>query len=401
MVESGKETRVFICITVACQPEAGLNRVGYQQKEREEIMQQDDLPNPSNDENPTTPSMGDVPPPYSGTPNMGDAPTTPEFNAAGTPPMPPAMPVTPGRGGNNGGNNSARNFGIAAIAAVVALALLISAVAFARGAFSTTPTATDILNNASKANLKDATYSIADNLAITFTASGSGGTPTTLNLTGTGKMTKSPARNDVSVSIPLFGSQNTIEIITDGANLYVNLGDLGGLFGSGGNNPAKGKWIEVSLQGQQLPSLQDYSHLKNVKLVGSEKINGKDTWHVQGTLSLDNGTPNPSVSATATAVATSAGLTTQPVTEDLWFLKDSYFPAKLLVHLSATVANVPGFGGSGGAKGSSGPAQIVNDATLTFTAWNSGITITPPSPDQVITLPGIPGLPTPTPTPGS
>jgi hypothetical protein len=360
-------------------------------------MQPDDLPNPGSDENPTTPYMGDVAPTYGNVPPYGDAPTTPEFGGVDAPPPPPVVPVASG-----GRNGNVRNILIAAVAAVAAVALLISAVAFARGSFNSTPTAGAILSSASKANLKDASYAIADNLAITFGAANSGNAPTTLNLTGTGKLTKAPARNDVSLSIPLFGSQNTVEVITDGSKLYANIGALSSLFGGTGKDPTNGKWIEVPLGNEPLPSLQDFSHVKNAKLIGSEKINGKDTWHVQGTLNVDTGTPNPGASATATAVATSAGVTAQPVTEDMWFLKDTYYPAKFVVHISASAANLPSIGGTGGSAATSGPAQIVNDATLTFSAWNSGITITPPSPDQVISLPGgIPGLPTPTPAPGS
>jgi hypothetical protein len=54
----------------------------------------------------------------------------------------------------------------------------------------------------------------------------------------------------------------------------------------------------------------------------------------------------------------------------LWVRQSDYYPVKIMAH------------GAGTNKGTS----ITVDVTATFTAWNSGVTITPPPPDQVTTV---------------
>ena len=60
----------------------------------------------------------------------------------------------------------------------------------------------------------------------------------------------------------------------------------------------------------------------------------------------------------------------ETTTEDLWVRQSDYYPVKIMAH------------GAGTNKGTS----ITVDVTATFTAWNSGVTITPPPPDQVTTV---------------
>ncbi len=341
-------------------------------------MQPTDLPPQGGDDGLTTPD-----PTYfsDNAPTSGDLAATPSGDA---PPPPATTPpaVTGGRGPNP------RLLLLAGVATVVVLALVASAVAFARGMLNQTPTPSAILTSAENAHLTDATYTLTDQLTLVYTSSSSGGTPTTLNLTGNGKLTKSPTRNDVTLSIPLLGAQNTIEVITDGSDVYANIGALADLLGGSGVNVPKGKWIKVPA-GMAIPTILDYSHLTNLKLIGTDTINGKATWHIQGTLSMPHGagaaTPNPGASATATAVATQYGLSVPPVTEDLWFQQGTYYPAKFVVNFSASATKAPSIGGSKG--GSAGPAHVTNAATLTFSEWNTGATVTVPSPDQVVSLP--------------
>jgi hypothetical protein len=96
--------------------------------------------------------------------------------------------------------------------------------------------------------------------------------------------------------------------------------------------------------------------------VGDETIAGHDTYHIHADLSSQiNG-----AIATATPADTSA-----QVTEDLWFSKSKYYPIKILLHA----------GGDSGSSATSISAKI--DETFTFTAWNTGISISLPPPDQV------------------
>jgi hypothetical protein len=349
-------------------------------------MQPTDLPPQGGDDGLTTPNPGYAGDSASDATYFSDnAPTSSDLPAqpAGTPPPPAsAPPATTGKGGP-----TPRLLLLAGVAAVVVLALIASAVAFARGLINQTPTPGAILSSAENAHLTDASYAIADQLTLVYTSSSSGGAPTTLDMTGTGKLTKSPARNDVTLSIPLLGAQNTVEVITDGTDVYVNIGALADLLGGSGVNVPKGKWVKVPV-GMAIPTVLDYSHLTNLKLIGAETINGKATWHIQGTLSVHTGsgttTANPGASATATAVATQYGLSVPPVTEDLWFQQGTYYPAKFVVTFSASATKAPSFGG---AAGGTGPAHVTNTATLTFNAWNTGATITVPSPSQVVSLP--------------
>jgi hypothetical protein len=95
--------------------------------------------------------------------------------------------------------------------------------------------------------------------------------------------------------------------------------------------------------------------LQNPGLVGTETINGVQTYHLRGTVQ--------------TPVTPGANQSIETTTEDLWMRQSDYYPVKIVAH------------GAGSSKGTS----ITVDVTATFTAWNSGVTITPPAPDQVTT----------------
>ena len=353
------------------------------------------------------------------TPTNGDeVPATPYGQAGETTPTQPDLPATPdvapvaapapARATSN--NAGVRVALVGVVAAVVVIALIVAGVAFAKTR-STTPTASDILASAKSAKLNDTTYTLTDHVTANLGGATTGSFPTTLDITGNGKLTANPARNDVTIAIPLLGAQNTIEVLTDGSDLYANLGNLAGLLsilGTTNGTPTTPPttsgppWVKVPV-GQPIPTALDYSHLQNVKLIGAEKVNGKDTWHLQGTLNIagmTSATPNPGIAATATAVATQTGASVTPVTEDLWFQQDTYFPAKVTVNFSANLGNLASL--TGGTTATPAPtttptnSQVTSAATVLFTAWNSGITITPPPASQVGD--GSSLFPTPTPT---
>lgn len=346
------------------------------------------------EEYPSSASFGDESTPT----NYGDTNPTMPVSGSMVPDAAPYIPPPAATPPATSRNWVQRNLLLAIVTAVAVLGLLISTVAFAasHGGKTTPTSAADVIANANKAALNDATYKILDNTTINFSSSTAGSSPTTFNLTGTGKLTKSPARNDIAINFQLFGPQTTIEVLTDGTDGYVNLGALGGLFGSQLHMAAtSGQWIKVPL-GKQSPNLLDYSHLTNLKLIGAAQLNGKATWHIQGTLAADT--------AKTTPTPTPSGASATPVTEDLWFFQDTYFPAQFTVHLAVNLGDlkIPGLPGSSNTSGAATPSTVTTDATLQFTNWNSGITITPPPPSSVIGLPtGFPGQPSPTPAPGS
>jgi hypothetical protein len=131
----------------------------------------------------------------------------------------------------------------------------------------------------------------------------------------------------------------------DGNVIYVKLND---------------KWLKVSL-GSASNAEFNYDflalveQLQNPGLVGTEAINGVQTYHLRGTVQAP--------------VTPGANQSIETTTEDLWVRQSDYYPVKIVAH------------GSGSNKGTS----ITVDVTATFTAWNSGVTITPPPPDQVTT----------------
>lgn len=324
------------------------------------------------DEYPVSPTNGDDLPT---TPFYPDAPVGPTQPDVATPPPPPTASTVPW---------VQRNLLLAIVAGVVVLALLITGVVYAasHGLGSSPPNAASIIANANKANLKDASYAIQDKTAVDFGATGS---PVVLDIKGTGKLTKMPNRNDITLNVSLLG-QVPIEVLTDGNTGYLNLGALSGILGGqipGFTSADSGKWLKVPL-GSQSVNLLDYSHLTNLKYIGSDKINGKATWHIQGTLSAGT-VPTPTAGSTAKAQAT---------TEDLWFFQDTYFPAQFQLQASANLAGLPlpGLTGNNVTRAATptpapAPSEGTSDATLTFTNWNSGLTITPPDPGSVVSLP--------------
>jgi len=333
--------------------------------------------------------------------------------------------------GNPPTNNNrllAMVFGALAVLLVVLLAVLLVNKAIANN----NPTAATVLDNAKKASLKDSQYTLQGQLALNFGGAAAGTTTpasnpsTSFAINGTGKLTISPVRNDVQVNVPALGVQTNLEALTDSNDIYVQLGALAGLAGISGSNA--NNWIKVSGGTTNTPMtiLDSYSAIKNPTIVGSEKINGKDTWHIKGNLDT-KGTANnataSAIGATATAVSKTSGLNASATaTEDIWIIKDTYFPAQIMVHASVA-ASIPGgllpTGGIGfpgipttgtetptptTGTASSSPVQLAVDLTASFTSWNTNLTITPPPASQVTDIgngsgSGIFALPTASPTP--
>jgi hypothetical protein len=357
-------------------------------------------------------------------PTWGDTQPQMPANSAGD--LPPAVPVPPVPyasdvpPSNNGGSRGRRTV-LAIAGAVVAVLIILAATLFAfakqRGASAAAQTPAQIISQAKQAKINDATYTLAGQFGVNIGgASTSSNTNTSLPLTGSGKFTTNPARNDVSLSLSILSTNTSIEAITDGSNAYVKVSGLSGLTGQ----PDSQKWYEVSLgQSVGTPDIsQVYDAIQNPTLVGTETVNGHKTWHLTGTLNesalAGSATVSPGVAATATAIAQQIGLATTGTTKiDLWVAQDTYYLVQVHINVSASIdlnVDLSGLTGITGAAtleptATSGTPTPTNfgftvDAMLTFQTWNSGISIAVPPPSDVTTVPsGFPGLPTSSPTP--
>jgi hypothetical protein len=204
--------------------------------------------------------------------------------------------------------------------------------ATATGTVAPSAQAREILAKAQAVKLKDATLK-----TLVTTKRGS----QTITLDGTARTTASPRRVEVagtaSLGIPYHA-------IVDGNVIYIKLND---------------KWLKYTVGNANAEFNYDFlalvEQLQNPGLVGTETIDGVQTYHLRGTVQ--------------TPVTPGANQNIETTTEDLWVRQSDYYPAKIVAH------------GGGSNKG----ASFTVDVTATFTAWNSGVTFTPPPPDQVTT----------------
>lgn len=131
----------------------------------------------------------------------------------------------------------------------------------------------------------------------------------TISLTGEGDFRSTPKQPDFSLTstagVKLGGFNLSIELESRkvGENLYYKLGQnpLGELFGVSSTNDQKSDWLKIDLarksdpnnplsklSDEQINQIQDafkkLQLVKPAKLLGTEEINGKTTWHYQATL---------------------------------------------------------------------------------------------------------------------
>jgi hypothetical protein len=203
-----------------------------------------------------------------------------------------------------------------------------------------TPDAKTILANVQKIQYKDIEFK----LTLAGSASGSSATGD-----ANGVITTSPKRAKISFNLTSSGQQVAFDSIEDidGNTLYVKF--------SGTVIPGlpTDKWIKADANGafSSLTSafdpnqLTNFNNMTNVKLKGSETVDGVAVWHLTGTQTNSGNTANV----------------------DLFVRQDNYYPYKAIIH----------------ATGSTGSG----DVTITFTGINTGATVELPPADQVMTLP--------------
>ena len=313
------------------------------------------------------------------------------------------------------------------ISGFVVVLLLIAGVAFARtrgglfGASTTPVTAASILDQAGKVNLQDAKFTINGQLGLGL---GTSASSSSLDINGTGTFTAKPARTQVALTIPLLGQQNTITAFADESTIYVQAPAVLAILGIPTTD--SNKWVKIPLDStnsspKMSMSLADlYRQIQNPQLAGSDTLNGTPVWHITGTLDIqEKGTPTAKATATATPTPKDGtpAFTMTPTAVDLWLTKDHFYPYKFSVQTAVTISGVDFAGLLGGLPGLPGTgtttptatttpgtstAMITTTLSATFSDWNKGATLTPPT--DILTIPGIPGIPgsaTPTPTANS
>jgi len=198
-----------------------------------------------------------------------------------------------------------------------------------------TPDAATILQRASTASYKDATFT----LTLSTLISG-----TTTTGTGSGALTKLPERAKLTLIIPftLAGTTNTVtfDIVVDKAtdSTYTRITGL---------PVGSDKWTktttssDVSGSPVNVSSLIDVDKLKDAKLIGVETVDGVKVYHAQ---------------ATGSTTTTTAGSTptTSDSTTDIYVRTDNYRVQKISSHITGDTAS---------------------DVSLTFTAYDTGVTI--------------------------
>jgi hypothetical protein len=204
-----------------------------------------------------------------------------------------------------------------------------------------TPDAATILQRAATASYKDATFS----LTVSTTIAG-----TMTNGTGSGALTKSPERAKITLNIPftLEGTTSnvTFDIVVDKAtdSTYTR---ITGLPSVGGIPLGSDKWTKTSTSAAagsspvDVSSLIDVDKMKDAQLIGVETLGGVQVYHLQSKGS----------SATATADATP---TTADTMIDIYVRTDNYRVQKISSHSTGDTAA---------------------DTALTFTAYDTGVTI--------------------------
>jgi hypothetical protein len=203
------------------------------------------------------------------------------------------------------------------------------------------PAASGVLSNAQHALPKDATFTVS--------LKGENPDPTL----GTGQLTTSPMRQETLSG--LDPSQKTGRFTDFSGTYYIK---------SPGEADWQRKFSDELFGADNVEAMVvfirflDYGQLQAVKVVGAETIGGVPTWHLRGTV------PSTGIAAEA---ANNYHLKFDAATEDLWVRQTDAKPAKLVYFFPKDT--------------SSSPVATDFTMTVTFTAWDTGLTLpVPPNP---------------------
>lgn len=232
---------------------------------------------------------------------------------------------------------------------LVALAGVLSLAACSLPGVNATPDAATILKGVQGVKISDATFTFSYNgklsaQASSFLLSNVGVDASgTLSGNGNGEITASPQRAQLAFILPfqIAGITPSLELLSDGATktLYAGSNVLT-LVSSATNGKS---WFEVPISqfgGFDITPVLNFSQLLNVSLAGSETLNGVSVYHLKGT---ESGTVSAAI--------------------DLYVRQDNYNPVRAVINLTTL---------------------IVGSVTLDFAGINTGVTVTPPTSDQII-----------------
>jgi hypothetical protein len=241
---------------------------------------------------------------------------------------------------------------LGAIAAILVVAILAGTLFALHGGLSSLsptpqlPSANEVLSTAQLNLPKDASFTVS--------LKGESPDPTP----GTGKLTTSPMRQEILSGLTASQLTGRFRDFTDSGSYYYK-------------NPAEADWHKTSaddsFSGDNAEAMVlfigfvDYRQLQAVKVIGAETIGGAPTWHLRGTFPL---------TGVAQQAATAFHLKSDAATEDLWLRQSDAKPAKLVFFFPRDTSRYP----------------VATDFTMTvsFTAWNTGLTLpVPPNPVPV------------------
>jgi hypothetical protein len=219
------------------------------------------------------------------------------------------------------------------------------------------PTAAFVLHEAQTAKITDLSFTaagtFASSLGATLNGQSSGGSDLTFQASLTGKITMSPQRADLALSLGQ-GQDVAIEVITDATTQigYVRIPAL--------DQAGAAQWISLPLGdlGSYLDTsiFTNFEHVTQAKMVGPDTINGTAVYHLQGKQQLQQGTGS--------------------ATEDFYVRQDNAYPVRVVIQGSVSVPDATGSGTATGPAASS-------DVTIDFTGVNTGAAITLPSGSQL------------------
>ncbi len=239
---------------------------------------------------------------------------------------------------------------VALVGLLALLALAACSRTTARANVTPSPSAAAILQQASQASYKDVTF------ALTFTMTTQGQTVTG---TGSGKATTHPVRVDELLSFPLVVSGKTLQVT---AESIIDVATNAAYVKYTGIPGHTTRWTKVSLSavaasmGIDYSSLTSFNSLQNARVIGAETIDGVAVWHIRADFGATS-TPTTSTPAAKASTPTATATPAVTTTADVYIRQDNSYPVKETAHTS-------------------GSTPI--DMTVTFTKYDSGLSITLP-----------------------
>ncbi len=144
-----------------------------------------------------------------------------------------------------------------------------------------------------------------------------------------------------------------MHIVSDGDMLYdrLNTDPLWNILNDGDT----GNYVNYDTDIVNYDALQ----AQTMQLIGAEKLDGVTTWHLRGPFTIP-------------LFASDGNLVQVPGTEDLWLRQSDSLPVQIVKSAAKLYTADDGT-----------QEHLVFTATYHFTAWNTGLTITPPGEGQI------------------